>query len=236
MSGALLAIVDAQGLVARWHRRSTGRAVAGATAEFLQQVLQQPFLRCCSARPRSVQRILSPSFYVARPVLRGRKARWLAVVQVQAALLTPVLMQSVDIAGLHVSLVRDDGAALLSVPARSSPGLLPTPLQAGAHWGRSWPRKRATSVGTRSLTLHVAQPTMYPQLWVSARLLHFGLGPHLFDRGMWLLVAALAARFWPPGLSPTIACGAWRPPSARLAGPRRRWTRHWPYGQWLCAA
>lgn len=126
-----------------WRRRTAGRAVAGATAaRVFAAVLQQPIPALLFSTAQVSATNFEPSFYVARP-LRGTQARWLAVVQVQAALLTPVLMQSVDIAGLHVSLVRDDGAALLSVPAQSSPGLLPTPLQAEHIGGRSWPRKRA---------------------------------------------------------------------------------------------
>ena len=188
-----LAIVDAQGQVLASSDPQGEQLLVQLPPEFLQQVLQQPIPSLLFSTAQVSATNFEPSFYVARPVLRGTQARWLAVVQVQAALLTPVLMQSVDIAGLHVSLVRDDGAALLSVPAQSSPGLLPTPLQAGAHWGQELAEEEGTSVGTRSLTLHVAQPTMYPQLWVSARLPASALATHPFDRGMWLLVAALAA-------------------------------------------
>ena len=188
-----LAIVDAQGQVLASSDPQGEQLLVQLPPEFLQQVLQQPIPSLLFSTAQVSATNFEPSFYVARPVLRGTQARWLAVVQVQAALLTPVLMQSVDIAGLHVSLVRDDGAALLRVPAQSSPGLLPTPLQAGAHWGQELAEEEGTSVGTRSLTLHVAQPTMYPQLWVSARLPASALATHPFDRGMWLLVAALAA-------------------------------------------
>jgi len=159
-----VALLDDQGRVLASSDPAAEQLAVEVPERFLRQVLD-PSVASMVVSPPMVSFASSESvLYMARAVHMEDGRRLLALAQVPVAMLVPVLMQSVDIAGLEVTFERQDGELLLAVPAASvARRAVPQPLQPGAHWGR---QARLSQVDA----LVVAQPSLYPQLWISASL------------------------------------------------------------------
>ena len=74
------------------------------------------------------------AIYFARAADPAQGQRVLAVAEVPISIITTILAQAVQIPGLEMTLERDDGQVLASVPARDA--------QLRHGWRRRWPRKR----------------------------------------------------------------------------------------------
>ena len=163
-----VAVLDTSGKVLA----SSAPAGAGLLVElppgFLRSVLEQPVSTLTVSPPSvsftSSERVL----YLARYLDVDKGPRLLAVAQVPISMLMPVLMQSVDIAGLEVTLERRNGELLLSMPAQANAEsimLVPPLPELSKRTG--W-KQRARL--TRLDALVVAHPTVYQDLWISASL------------------------------------------------------------------
>ena len=105
-----------------------GRVLAAARAETprLGVALPDGFARAVLADPAPRMHISAPrlnfvsserTLYLARPVVLGGGQRALLVAEVPVPLLTAVVAQAADIAGLTLTIERDDGVLLASLPS-----------------------------------------------------------------------------------------------------------------------
>ena len=102
------------------------------------------------------------AIYFARPLpLASPTTRVLAVAEVPVSIVTTILAQAIEIPGLVVTLERDNGQLLASVPAasRSSAQSLATPLPAEALDGRP---TRAAGPARRRPSIVAARPLAVP--------------------------------------------------------------------------
>ena len=159
-----VALLDDQGRVLASSDPAAEQLAVEVPERFLRQVLDPSVASMVVSAPMVSFASSESVLYMARAVHMEDGRRLLALAQVPVAMLVPVLMQSVDIPGLEVTFERQDGELLLAVPAASmARRAMPQPLQPGAHWGR---QARLSQVDA----LVVAQPSLYPQLWISASL------------------------------------------------------------------
>jgi diguanylate cyclase (GGDEF)-like protein len=163
-----VAILDASGKVLASSAPAGAELMVELPPGFVRRVLEQSVATLVVSPPSvsftSAERVL----YLARYLDVGGGSRLLAVAQVPVSMLIPVLMQSVDIAGLEVTLERRNGELLVSMPARTgseSTALVPPlpDLEGRTGWVQS---ARLTQRGA----LVVAHPTVYQDLWISASL------------------------------------------------------------------
>lgn len=75
---------------------------------------------------------------------------------------------------------------------------------------------------------------MYPQLWL-APACQLALATHPFDRGMWLLVAALAALVLATGAFAHYYLRRMEAAQRSIGQAKAALTSTGLYGQWLCA-
>lgn len=156
-------VLDAQGQVLASSAPADTQLALALAPDFVRQTLAQPvasmWLSRTQVHPDTAERML----YAARPVLRADGSRWLVLAQIPLAMLEPVLMQGADIEGLEVTLEGQDGNLLLAVPPPPGPLGQRPPLQSGLQWQQ--PARLS-----KQPALLVAQPSLYPQLWISASL------------------------------------------------------------------
>jgi len=109
-----------------------------------------------------------PALYFARPVGQGAR-RTVLVAELPVSLVAGIVAQSVDIAGLTVTLERSDGQLLVSVPAGDrSPGQALQPrLSAASATGQPW---RAPGRLDGAPAILVARATLYPGVLLAASL------------------------------------------------------------------
>jgi diguanylate cyclase (GGDEF)-like protein len=161
-----VALLDSAGKVLASSDPAGARLSVELPVGFLRSALEQPVSTLVVSAPAvsfaSSERVL----YVARHIRKGDGTHLAAVAQVPVAMLVSVLMQSVDIAGLEVTLERRGGELLLSVPA---PGdTAPSPLQSSvADASTRWDQPARLS---QVPALVVAHPLLYQDLWISASL------------------------------------------------------------------
>ena len=158
-----VAVLDEVGQVLASSAPAGQQLALALPPDFAQQALAQPvpgmWLSRAHINPDTSERML----YVARPVLRANGSRWLVVAQIPLAMLEPVLMQSVDIEGLEVTLEAPQGGVLLAVSPLPQVAPAGQPLEMGVHW-----QQQSRLSGKPALV--VAQPSLYPQLWITASL------------------------------------------------------------------
>jgi signal transduction histidine kinase/CheY-like chemotaxis protein len=109
-----------------------------------------------------------PALYFARPVGQGAR-RLVLLAEMPVSLVAGIAAQSVDIAGLTVTLERSDGQLLVSVPAGDRPagqGLQPR-LSAASATGQAW---RALGRLDGAPAILVARATLYPGVLLAASL------------------------------------------------------------------
>lgn len=136
---------------------------------FVAQVLAQPVPTLTVSAPIVSFSTSEKVLYFGRSLLLGGQQRAAAIAEVQISVLASILTQGVDITGLEVTLERDDGQLLVSVPsheALSGRQLLPA-------LGESFSTGDAMRLSARlsgEPAIVVARPTLYRSLVVAASL------------------------------------------------------------------
>ena len=158
-----VALLDGQGRVLASTQQAGQQLTVDLPTGFAAQALVQTVPAMVISEPQvsfaSAERVV----YMARPVPVADGSRLLVVAQVPLAGLEPVLMQGADIPGLEVTLEHTGGMLLLGVPLAERLPAGAAPLRQSDAWGG-----RARLSGSHALV--VAQPTLYPQLWITASL------------------------------------------------------------------
>ncbi len=160
---------------------------------FIAEALAQPMSTLVTSSPIESAANLERVLYFGRYIRMADGSNLLAVAEVPTAMLTTVLMQGTDIAGLEVTLERGNGQLLLGIPdsgARSSSAHIP-PLNATPE-----PKDRAQVMArlTAVPALVVTRPLLYRDLWISASIpLDAALAKWRFDRNVLLSASLLFA-------------------------------------------
>lgn len=162
-----VALLDAQGRVVASSDAAGASLALQLPAGFLDQAMGQPVSTLTVSAPAvsfaSSERVL----YLGRYIRLADGTKLLAVVEVPTAMLTAVLMQGVDIAGLEVTLERSSGHLLLGVPhdvTRTS-GILSPPL--GGLTREDGPLRMASRLSGVPAMVEF-RPTLYLDLWICA--------------------------------------------------------------------
>ena len=162
-----VALVDAKGHVVASSDAAGADMALELPAGFLDQAMAQPVSTLTVSAPAvsfaSSERVL----YLGRYIRLADGTKLLAVVEVPTAMLTAVLMQGVDIAGLEVTLERGSGQLLLGVPndvTRTS-GLLSPAL--GTLPREEGPLRTAARLSAVPALVEF-RPTLYLDLWICA--------------------------------------------------------------------
>ena len=157
---------------------------------FIDDAMAQPMSTLVISSPVDSAASMERVLYFGRYIRMADGANLLAVAEVPTAMLTTVLMQGTDIAGLEVTLERGNGQLLLGVPSQDArkDALLGAPLgenslASAAGSGRA----RLSDVPA----LVVSRPLLYRDLLISASIpLDAALSKWRFDRNV-LVIAAL---------------------------------------------
>jgi len=112
-----LAVIDADGHVLAAAREQTERLGVPLPAEFAHDTLTQATPALAISAPILNFATYERAIYFARPLVLGSGQRVLVVAEVPVSIITTILAQSVQIPGLVVTLERDDGQLLASMPA-----------------------------------------------------------------------------------------------------------------------
>ena len=112
-----VAVIDADGRVLAAAREHTERLGIPLPPRFAQDTLNQPTPMLAISAPVLSLATSERAIYFARPLALGPGRRVLVVAEVPVSIITTILAQSVQIPGLVVTLERDDGQLLASVPA-----------------------------------------------------------------------------------------------------------------------
>ena len=131
-------------------------------AGFIGQVLAQPVPALAISPPSVNPATAEAALYFARPVQLG-SSRAVLLAEVPVALVAGIAAQSIDIAGMTVTLERSDGQLLASAPSAAQsgaalPAAQPT-LAAAATTGQVW---RGPGRLHPAPALLIARPTLYP--------------------------------------------------------------------------
>jgi signal transduction histidine kinase/ActR/RegA family two-component response regulator len=112
-----LVIIDGDGHVLAAAREQTARLGLPLSAQFIRDALGQPTPVLTISAPTMNAATSERALYFSRAVILGTGRRVLAVAEVPVSIVATILAQSVQIPGLVVTLERDDGQLLASVPA-----------------------------------------------------------------------------------------------------------------------
>jgi signal transduction histidine kinase/ActR/RegA family two-component response regulator len=111
-----LVIVDGDGRVLAAAREQTTRLGLPLSTRFIRDTLGQATPGLAISAPAVNPATSERAIYFARAVSLGPQHRVLAIAEVPVSIVTTILAQSVQIPGLVVTLERDDGELLASVP------------------------------------------------------------------------------------------------------------------------
>ena len=111
-----LVVIDGAGRVLAAAREQTGRLGLPLTPRFIQDTLGQSTPVLAISAPALNPATSERAIYFARAVTLGPNRKVLAVAEVPVSIITTILARSVQIPGLVVTLERDDGQLLASVP------------------------------------------------------------------------------------------------------------------------
>ena len=163
-----LALLDAAGQVLTSGRGGSQRLGLRLPAGFLAEVLTQTAPALLISDPIVNVDTAEPVLYFARPVRWGSQPAVL-VAEVPVSLVAGIAAQSVDIAGLTVTLERSDGRLLVSVPGTEQASLrqLRPLLAAASATGQAW---RAPGRLDGAPAILVARSTLYPGVLLAASL------------------------------------------------------------------
>jgi signal transduction histidine kinase/ActR/RegA family two-component response regulator len=113
-----LAVIDADGHVLAAASEQTERLGVPVPAHFARDTLAQPTPMLAISSPILNIATSERAIYFARPITLGPGGRRVLVIaEVPVSIITTILAQSVQIPGLVVTLERDDGQLLASVPS-----------------------------------------------------------------------------------------------------------------------
>ena len=170
-----IVLLDPAGRVLAAARDETPRLGVALPEGFVRSVLADPAPRVHVSAPQLNFVTSERALYMARPVVLGGGKPALLVAEVPAPLLAAIVTQSVDIDGLTLTLERDDGVLLASVPsadARLGSRLASAlPNQALDGMPRALPGRLDGAAA-----IVVARPTLYRTIRVVAGI---GLAPAL---------------------------------------------------------
>jgi diguanylate cyclase (GGDEF)-like protein len=162
-----VALIDEQGHVLASSDAAGAKLTLELPAGFLVQAMAQPVSTLTVSAPAvsfaSSERVL----YLGRYTRLADGTKLLAVVEVPTTMLTSVLMQGVDIAGLEVTMERSSGQLLLGVPqdvTRTS-GMLSPAL--GTLTREDGPLRMASRLSGVPALVDF-RPTLYLDLWICA--------------------------------------------------------------------
>jgi signal transduction histidine kinase/ActR/RegA family two-component response regulator len=116
-----LVVIDGDGHVLVAAREQTARLGLPVPVRFVHDVLDQSSSLLAISAPAVNVATSERALYFARALKLGPNRRVLAVAEVPVSIITTILAQSVQIPGLVVTLERDDGQLLASVPTSTGP-------------------------------------------------------------------------------------------------------------------
>ena len=162
-----LAVIDADGRVLAAAREQTERLGVPLPAQFAHDTLKQATPMLAISAPVMNFASSERAIYFARPLLLQPGRRLLVVAEVPVSFIATILAQSVQISGLVVTLERDDGQLLASVPASDAQlgELLAAPLPALALTGTP---VHAAGRLDGSPSILAARPSLYRAVRISA--------------------------------------------------------------------
>ena len=161
-----LIVLDGNARVVASATEQSARLGVPLPAEFIQNALTQPAPQMMISPPVMNFVTQERAVYFARPFTFDNK-RMLALAEVPVSIVTTILAQSIQIPGLEVTLERENGELLASVP--------PNETQLGALLVTSLPRRALSGDamhipgrldGTPSII--AARPTLYPSIRLTA--------------------------------------------------------------------
>ncbi|MES2949456.1 MAG: EAL domain-containing protein [Pseudomonadota bacterium] len=158
---------------------------------FIAEAMAQAMSTMVVSAPMDSAASLERVLYFGRYIRMADGHNLLAVAEVPTAMLTTVLMQGTDIAGLEVTLERSNGQLLLAVPTQDArQERLLKPVLGTPASGQGGPLNSARLSEVPALV--VSRPILYRDLWISASIpLNAALAKWRFDRNV-LIFAALA--------------------------------------------
>ncbi len=203
-----LAVIDADGRVLAAAREQTERLGIPLPARFAHDTLTQPTPMLAISAPVLNFASSERTLYFARPLALGPGLGVLVIAEVPVSVITTILAQSVQIPGLVVTLERDDGQLLASVPASDARlgERLAAPLPIEALRGTA---VHAAGRLDGSPSILAARPSLYRSVRISAAIpMNAALADWHQDRKLILgaaaafiamLVAAGGATHWQLG-------------------------------------
>ncbi len=112
-----VAVIDRDGRVLAAAREQTGRMGVPLPEGFARDTLAQPTPMLAISAPVQNFAMSERAIYFARPLDLGPGQRVIVLAEVPVSIIATILAQSVQIPGLEVTLERDDGQLLVSVPS-----------------------------------------------------------------------------------------------------------------------
>ena len=162
-----VAVLDERGQVLASARSETQRLGVPLPERFIRETLAQQMPVLAISAPLLNFATSERALYFARPVQLALGRRVLVVAEAPLSLVTTILVPASDIPGLVVTLERDDGQLLASVPALDAqlgnqlPSPLPTALLSG-------PAMQAPGRLDGSQSILVARPSVYRSVRIVA--------------------------------------------------------------------
>ena len=171
-------------------RPETQRLGVSLSARFAHETLTQPVPMLAISAPVLSAATSERAIYFARPLRLGSGQRVLVVAEVPVSIITTILAQSVQIPGLVVTLERDDGQLLASVPASDA--------QLGERLAAPLPERALRGAPVHALgrldgspSILAARPSLYRSVRISAGIsMGEALADWRHDRNLILGVAA----------------------------------------------
>ncbi len=162
-----IAVLDAQSQVLAAAREPTLRLGVPLPAQFVRDTLAQNPPALAISKPILNFATSERALYFARPLELAAGQRALVVAEIPVSIITTILTQAVQIPGLVLTLERDDGELLASVPASDAQlgNRLATVLPADALTARS---VRAPGRIDAEPSILAARPSLYRSLRITA--------------------------------------------------------------------
>jgi len=161
-----VALLDGDGGVLLSSRPDIQRLGLPLLKDFVRRTLAQPVPQLAISPPLLNFMTSEHALYFGRPLKLANGRRVVAVIEVPLPLVATILAQAAEIPGLSITLERDDGQLLASVPAddaRLGEGLAPLPAEA---LGGTALRAPGRLDGAPSIL--VARPMLYRSLRIAA--------------------------------------------------------------------
>jgi signal transduction histidine kinase/ActR/RegA family two-component response regulator len=183
-----LAVLDGDGNVLAAASEQTARLGVPLPAAFIRDSITTPTLAISA--PILNFATSERAIYFARPVTLGSGYRALMIAEVPISIITTILAQSIQIPGLEVTLERDDGQLLASVPARDA--------QLGERLATTVPAEALSGIAMHlpgrldgAPSIVAARPALYRSIRITAGIpTETALADWRQDRNQFLSVAA----------------------------------------------